>query len=156
MNQVYKNKMNDLCKIMSVFLLSLVLCPSASASWTRYKKPLEKEFKTVAEEYFFWKRNYDKQEQKSKDSTSYLRRLREEKKEALNNNPNLKAKYDNWREINNLFIRKHTFQQQYESALKKAIKSVREMKEALNKVNNMEVRYMGLLHGKKDILQSLE
>ena len=153
---IVKNKMTGFFKILSVFLLSLVLCSSAGA-WTRHKKPLEQEFNKLLKEHSFWKNNYEKQKEGTKTWKSSLEKLRKEKEEALNNNPEFKAKYSNWKKINNLLIgMRRGPQQQYESALREVNKSIKKMIKILSELNNMEVRYQHLLNDKKTMLKSLE
>ena len=88
------------------------------------------------------------------DSLVKLRRT-QAIKEILDNNPEIENRYDNWGQINNLFVRMNSPQRRYESAVKKANEAIKDMINALNEVSKMESQYYELLKGKHDILKSL-
>ena len=145
----------SLFKIVSVFMLSLVCCYSANSFWTRHKKPLEQEFRNLLEEYSVAKKNYDNMEEHSRSWRASLDRLKQVKKPALDNNPELEAKYSNWRKINRLLVAKHTPQNKYEVKLRKVNELLKGMIETLNEVKDMEVKYQGLIPEKENMLMAL-
>ena len=143
-------------KVVSVCVLFLIFCSSANA-WTRHKKPLEQEFNELLKKYPIAKKDYEKMNEHSQSWWASLRRFRKTKRveEALDNNPELKRQYDNWRQINNLFVRMGNPQRRYEGALRRANEAIKDMINALNEVRDMEIQRQGFLSEKEALLESL-
>ena len=138
-------------KIIS-FLCCLFLCPLADAA---SKTADEEKFDKLVKDLAFWQNNFAKQKKAAEDFYNRTKSLEREKREALDRNPEVKAQYENWRAINNLFIERSGPRGEYHEALRAANKAIAEMINALNERGKIEVRYMNVLNHKRELLRSV-